>query len=223
MKKNKNWILIPVLTLLTACGLSPMEDKEEDLIPEEPVNITEETSLFTEDSVELGKYLFETNDTKYLNKNGYTIWSTNKTNTSTNFESINIELSKLSGRTEAGFGIVFCEQQYDGKPYMLAIMINANGLYTIGKIVNGAFYHLEGNWKFSEYINKGFGFKNNISVSYDNSLESFVLTINDEEITRFTVPEKISYKNSKSGFVVVISNKENFPETPVKVEFEIKN
>lgn len=222
MKKIKIWIIIPILVLLSACGLSPIEEKD-NYTSEESVNITEESSLFIEDSNQSGSYLFETNDSKYLNNNGYTIWTTNKINTSNNFETITVEVSKNSGRIESGYGIVFCEQQLDGNPYMLAVMINANGLYTVGKIVNGIFYHLEGNWKFSSYINKGYGFKNKICVSYDSALESFLLKINDNEITNFTVSEDIKYKNSKTGFVVVISNKEEFPGKPVKIEFEIKN
>ena len=222
MRITKSWMVIPFIVLLSACGLSPMEEKKE-IESEEPVNILEESSLFIEDSNNSGHYLFETNDSKYLNEKGFTIWTTNKTNSSNKFEPITVDIAKTSGRAESGFGIIFCEQQYEGKPYMLAVMINTNGLYTIGKVVNGVFFHLEGNWKFSGYINKGYGFKNRIRVSYDISKESFVLEINDEEITTFTVPEKISYKDSKSGFVVVISNREEFPAKAVKVEFEEKN
>lgn len=222
MKNIKFLMVIPVLTLITACGLSPMQEKD-NITSEEKVNLLEETSLFAEDSNQTGVYLFETNDSKYLNKDGYTIWATNKTNQSNSFETITMEMSKISGRAEAGYGIVFCEQQIDDKPYMLTVLINANGLYTIGKIINGMFYHLEDNWKFSNHINKGYGFKNQISISYDNSKNSFLLKINESDITTFTVPEKISFKDSKSGFVVVISNKEAFPVKPVKIEFEEKN
>lgn len=222
MKKTRLWLVLPIIALLSACGLSPIEEKK-GIEADEPVNILEESSLFIEDSEYPSRYLFETNDSKYLNEKGFTIWTTTKTNTSNGFESISVEMAKLSGRAETGFGVVFCEQQFEEKPYMLTVMINANGLYTIGKVVNGVFYHLEGNWKFSDYINKGYGLKNTICISYNNLLESFVLKINDEEITTFTVPEKIKFKGSESGYVVVISNREEFPEKAVRVEFEDKN
>ena len=105
---------------------------------------------------------------------------------------------------------------------MLAVLINANGYYTVGKVSDGVFCHINGGWKNSNFINKGYGIKNTISVAYDTGTRNFILKINGYEITSFTVSEQISFKNSKSGFAVVIANNENFPGNPVRVTFENK-
>ena len=124
--------------------------------------------------------------------------------------------------SEAGFGLVFCEQKIEGKPFMLAVLINANGYYTVGKVSDGVFCHINDGWKNSNFINKGYGIKNTISVAYDSGTRNFILKINGYEITSFTVSEQISFKNSRSGFAVVIANNESFPDKPVRVTFENK-
>ena len=92
----------------------------------------------------------------------------------------------------------------------------------MGKASDGVFCHINNGWKNSNFINKGYGIKNTISVAYDNGTRNFVLKINGYEITSFTVSEQISFKNSRSGFAVVIANNENFPGNPVRITFENK-
>ena len=103
---------------------------------------------------------------------------------------------------------------------MLTVLINAKGLYTVGKVVDGVFSHINGGWKDSSYINKGHGTYNNVSVSYDGESRNFMLRINGYDITDFTVPEEISFRGSRSGYAVVIAHNEDFPRTSVKVIFE---
>lgn len=184
-------------------------------------NIKEESALF-ESNDECKKFTFKTNDTKYLHQNGYTLWTVPNTNANDEFESITIEAMKESGTTEAGFGIVFCAQEIDSTPFMLTVLINANGFYTIGKVLNGTLTHINNGWENSNYINRGTGFKNLICISYESKNKNFILKLNDYEITTFTVAEKITFKNSRSGFAVVIAHNENFPSNPVSVTFENK-
>ena len=105
---------------------------------------------------------------------------------------------------------------------MLAVLINANGYYTVGKVSDGVFCHINDGWKNSNFINKGYGIKNTISVAYDTGTRNFILKINGYEITLFTVSEQIAFKNSRSGFAAVVANNENFPGKPVRVTFENK-
>lgn len=217
MKINK--ISIIFLTIIFAsCTLQPFEDGNTATEIEE-TNITEESTLF-ENSTSNNKFVFMTNDAYYLNDDGYTIWTVSETNKTDSFKPISVQVCKQSGRKEAGFGIVLCEQKIDDKPYMLTVLINTNGLYAIGKVINGVFYHVNDGWKNSNYIYRGYGVTNNINVSYDTINKHFILNINGYEITAFTVAENIVFKNSKSGFVVVIASNENFPNSPVMVTFE---
>ncbi|MGN0739535.1 MAG: hypothetical protein ACI4LX_05130 [Treponema sp.] len=220
MKHEKPLIYLSAMLLLASCSLDPVEGEKNPMPPEQTA-IKEESSLFVQDR-QNGLFTFETCDERYLNENGWTIWSVPYVNEGESFEVLSVEMIKESGRTEAGFGIVFCAQETGGKPFMLTVLINAGGCYTVGKVCDGVFSHVNGGWKNSGYINRGFGIKNNAEVSYDTGKKNFLLKINGYEITEFTVPEEIAFKDSKSGFAAVIASNENFPASPVKITFEKK-
>lgn len=220
MKYVKLLMGLVLLTIMTSCELAPFEEGQTPVNPEQ-TNVQEESTMFEE--YEQNKtFIFETNDTKYLTPNGYTLWTVPQINTSENFNAISVKVTKESGRTEAGFGLVFCEQNIDEKPFMLAVMINTNGLYSIGKIYDGVFSHINNGWLKSNHIYSGLGVPNDISITFNNTNKNFTLSINDYEITSFTVNEKITFKNSRSGYVVVIANNESFPSKPVRVTYENK-
>lgn len=220
MKYVKLLMGLVLLTIMTSCELAPFEEGQNPVNPEQ-TNVQEESTMFEE--YEQNKtFIFETNDTKYLTPNGYTLWTVPQINTSENFNTMSVKVTKESGRTEAGFGLVFCEQNIDEKSFMLAVMINTNGLYSIGKIYDGVFSHINNGWLKSDHIYSGLGVPNDISITFNNTNKNFTLTINNYEITSFTVNEKITFKNSRSGYVVVIANNESFPSKPVRVTYENK-
>lgn len=209
---------IPAIVLLASCGLAPLEETE---APEamEQTSIKEESELFVPD--EQNKiFTFETNDKKYLGERGFTLWTVQGTNGSDSFEPVEVKLCKESGRAEAGFGIVFCEQETEGRHFMLAVLINTSGYYTAGKVTDGEFSHINGGWKSSSHINRGHGIKNTVAVTYDSGNRNFLLRINGYDTAEFAAPEGIPFKGSRRGFAAVISDSEDFPEIPVKVTFE---
>lgn len=218
MKTLKSIIILIFIISLFSCKLSPFE-KENQTSLQEDTTVTENSSLFESD-IDSSSYTFETNDSKYLNEDGYTLWTVTDKNLSEDFEELSICLCKESGNTEAGFGLIFCEQEIDNIPFMLTVLINAKGLYTIGSVKNGVFTHIANGWTNSSYINKGLGVNNTITVSYNNSIQSFLLKINGYEITTFSVTENMVFKDCGSGFAVVIANNEFFPSVPVKVIFK---
>lgn len=219
MNRLKLLLINISIILLVSCELSPFIREKETINPEQ-TNVKEETSLFNQENSDDQSYEFVTNDTRFLNRNGYTFWSVPYVNTHDDFEPVTVTVRKESGRSEAGFGIVFCKQELNGKSYMLTVLINGNGLYTVGKVIEGSFYYLDKGWKPSDSINRGQGVNNKISVSYDSEKKLFNLYINDYKVTSFSTSEDIIFKNSKSGFAVVIANNETFPSNPVKVTFE---
>src|SRR5574344_1401580 len=117
------------------------------------------TDLFLPVTAEENSYLFETNDSSYVTKNGYTLWAVPVTtgNTAT-FTSRTVKIVKESGCAEAGFGIIFCEQStgVSGVYNMLTVLINTKGQYAVGKIVNGNYTNISW-WTDCAYLNKGFG------------------------------------------------------------------
>lgn len=219
MNRLKLLLINISIILLVSCELSPFIREKETINPEQ-TNVKEETSLFNQENSDDQSYEFVTNDTRFLNRNGYTFWSVPYVNTHDDFEPVTVTVRKESGRSEAGFGIVFCKQELNGKSYMLTVLINGNGLYTVGKVIEGSFYYLDKGWKPSDSINRGQGVNNKISVSYDSESKLFYLYINDYKVTSFSTSEDVTFKNSKSGFAVVIANNETFPSNPVKVTFK---
>lgn len=209
--------MLGILLALVSCDLPSFYEDLEGCEPGETI-LSEVTYLFAFDD-ETEAHTFETNDRKYLSARGYTLWNISDSNDGEDFLPLSLTVCKESGRSEAGFGTVFCAQEIGGKPFMLAALINVNGLYTVGKISEGNFSHVTG-WENSDFINKGLGIKNSISVSYDPENKNFTLSINGHAAAAFAVSEKIAFKGSKSGYVVVIANNEAFPENPVKVTFE---
>ena len=220
MKMKKMFPVLIFIPMIASCSLTVLDGEEPEPTPEGISVIEEENSLYTTDETETGIYVFETNDTRYLNKNGYTVWTTKDINEADGFEPITVSVMKQSGRSEAGFGIVFCSQEIEGKPFLITVLINTDGLYTVGKVVDGVFSHLNKGWQGSYNINRGYGIRNVINVSYDDDKKYFLLMINGNETTVFTVSEDFTFKNSRSGFVTVIANNEDFPRKPVKVTFE---
>lgn len=166
MRTVKLLACIPAIAMLVSCSLAPIEEASAPKSIEQ-TNIKEESSLFTAD-LQSKIFTFETNDKKYLGERGFVLWTVQGTNGSDSFEPFEVKLCKESGKAEAGFGIVLCAQEIGGKPFMLAVLINANGYYTAGKVTDGEFSHINGGWKSSTHINKGHGIKNTVAVTYDS-------------------------------------------------------
>lgn len=212
---KKMILLIPVFLLLTGCGLSPLDEGKNIVLPEKTV-IREETTLFSAGS-DSTQTIFETNETRYLTQRGYTLWKSVKINQGDDFESVRVSLCKERGKSEAGYGIVFCCQEIDEKPFMLTVLINTAGFYTVGKISDGVFTHLNEGWKSSAFINRGYGMRNDIEVTYNSTQRNFNLKINDYDTATFTVSENIIFQNSRSGYAAVIASDERFPDIPVRI------
>ena len=210
------FLMFITLLVLSSCKLQPFETDKPQIITEE-TKLREETSLFIKSN---NTYVFQTNDTKYLSSKGFTLWTAAFVNESQRFEPLSYTIIKESGKADAGYGIIFCSQETDGVPFMLTVLINTKGMYSIGKVKNGVFSHINEGWKSSACINRGYGVTNTISVSYDNNKDEFVVLINGIMISTFTVSENILFQNSQSGFAVVIAPDEDFPAVPVKVTFE---
>ena len=222
IKKSFIKVLICLSVFISSCTLEPFDSKKEafgNQVQEEieETVVEEVNELFSNESDDR-IFVFETNDTKYLKDSGYTIWTTNKTNISNNFETINCGMYKSSGKKEAGFGVVFCQQKINEKEFMLCVMINTDGQYIIGNVVNGKFQTIEG-WESCTFLKKGYGVNNQICISFDEETQYFSVKINEEIVSKFKVNEDINFENTKSGYVVVISNLESFPQKKVRVVF----
>lgn len=214
MKKVINIFLLSFVFL--SCSLEPMETSEENKEESNENTFVEEDNTFFENTS--NAFIFETNDTHYITPKGYTIWTTIKSNGDENFENVEASLCKESGKSDAGYGIVFLSQEINNKDkFLVTIMINTKGQYLLGKVINGEFITIS-DWKSSNYLYTGYGIFNQVKVAYEESV--FKIYFNESYITDLKLEEQIVFKNSKSGYVAVISKNENFPSKSVKIIYK---
>jgi hypothetical protein len=187
----------------------------------EDTSSEENSSLFLQQTDRT--YIFSTNDTKYANTNGYTIWTIQQTiSSSVSFSTFTTDLVKSQGNTAYGYGIVFNENtDSNGNKSMISVMIRTTGGYAIGKIENGLYSDIQ-YWTQNKYIKTGLGSKNSITVSKDTASAEYSVIFNRESdsCVKFSDIGSYQYNNGNRGFVVVLSPDENFPTNSVVVSFK---
>lgn len=223
--KRLNFLIFTLLSLLLfSCLVNSSEDSfdSDDVLENEQKDqnnvIEKDDELFVLDN---SKYVFETNSSRFISKKGYTVWTKSKINNSKIFEQINTVVAKESGNKDAGFGIVFCEKEDENGFFLLAVLINVKGMYTVGKYESGEFTSIV-SWRSSGRLRTGYGVNNQISVSYIKETKEFSLSFNGQEVKRFSTGIDMDFLGTGCGYVTVISDSEKFPEVPVKVVFENK-
>lgn len=202
-------ILPFVLISISACPVTPESSKDLDLL-DNPV--IEENSLLFEMDTDTGVISFDTNDSKYINEYGYTLWTENN-EVHSPFTSLNVTLSKISGNSDAGYGIVFCS--YDDT--MLVVLINTKKEFVIGELTGNLFTVLQ-QWSEADSLNSGLNQTNIIDLTLNTG--EFFLTFNAGETIVFSDTNEPYHSYGKDGYLVVISPLDNFPNVPVSVTFK---
>ncbi|MDA3940459.1 MAG: hypothetical protein PF693_14310 [Spirochaetia bacterium] len=214
MKKlfRVNILIIILLVLISlGCSVTPIPSVVKD--PEDVPVIEENSSLFVEDGV-TGITMFTTNDTKYSEQFGYTLWVQEDVE-SDPFTHLNVTLSKLSGNEDAGYGVVFCS--YDDT--MLVVLINTKKEFIIGELTGNLFTILQP-WDDTENLKSGYNQNNIIDITYDAGTGDFDLSFNGVLVTTFRDDDAPFHTVGKNGYIVVISPMDNFPNIPVSLTFK---
>ncbi len=200
---------------ILAAVLSGCPAPRDMIKPEVPSgdSIEETSALFVKDS-NTGTVAFATNDIRYTGEYGYTLW-TEGDDFYSPFGQMNVTVSKLSGNSDAGYGVVFCS---DGTS-MLLVLININREYLIGKLEGTVFTELAG-WTETEDLYGGYNRGNVLDISYDTDKEEFSLCFNGGDAVRFRDGEEPYHTEGRTGYMVVISPRDEFPEIPVSVTFK---
>ena len=209
------FIIISIISLFS-CSLQVSDYRPDIPVVDEPFDQVDE--LFTGD--ESGCYTFETNNTEYNKKNGYTLWTSPFVNSDTDFENIDIDVQKLSGNDKAsGYGIVFSRSK-NKNDIMYVCLINESRQYLMGKVENGVFQTVSEKWHSSKYLYTGNNLINNIKVVSNYEKNNLQIKFNggiEYEMDKILD----NYENTSWGFVVVVSEREKFPEKSLKVKFKI--
>ena len=207
-----NILLIILLILITlGCSVTPVPVDVKD--PEDVTVIEENSSLFVEDGV-TGVVEFTTNNTKYSEQFGYTLWSQEGL-VSDPFTNLNVTLSKLSGNDVAGYGVVFGSHD----DTMLVVLINTKKEFIIGELTGNLFTVLQ-SWDDTASLKSGYNQTNIIDITYDSGTGDFDLSLNGVPVTTFRDDDAPFHTQGKNGYIVVISPLDDFPNIPVSITFK---
>ncbi len=198
---------------------------EDFTVPDNPeipyTELIENSELFPETG-DTGEYVFYSNDTDFLKTYGMTFWAT-KLPDQSDFDQIDVSLSKISGNKLTGYGVIFCHG-LRGEPEektMLVFMINLNQEYIIGEVIDDVFSILSP-WASYNGLYSGYNQENRVKIVFDPMGEEFQLYINnmDDILMTFTDDYAPLHREGISGFITVISPLDTFPEVPVHIIFK---
>jgi hypothetical protein len=180
--------------------------------------IEEVSELFSADVS--GRIQFLTNESRYANHN-YTFWK-RLPNAGDSFSGIKMELVKESGHYGGGYGFFFRGGTIEGYgECMLVVLIQKDGMYTVGKVIDGEFFAIK-SWTSFEYLRMGYGVRNTVEAKWDEAESEYVVVINEAEAFRFRDVSEPRCAGGGSGVVAVLTRLERFPQVPVKVRYTIK-
>jgi hypothetical protein len=186
-------------------------------------DIEKHSELFLQDTTldpEGKTWVFETNDPAYWSSAGYTLWSSNGTSHAAgeSWDRTYI-LTKTSGDAAAGYGVFF---GYDSGPTMLTALINLQGKFCVGEMVDGAFQMLK-DWTSSEDLNGTVGTPDTIQISYAGETKTYSVFLGSNSTAAFSFVDTVEpyHDGGEEGFLVVISYNDQFPQNPVRVVYEV--
>ncbi|MCQ2589749.1 MAG: hypothetical protein MJ179_04920 [Treponema sp.] len=172
-------------------------------------------SLFEQDD---NTYEFKTNNTEYLKESGYTIWTVNEKNRSKSYIDYKISISKISGRSDMGFGIIYA---CDEEETMKVVLINVLGKYCIGNIEKGKFKTTK-EWTYTNLLRQNYGQVNELEISFNEVENRFVLLINGRKECDIN-NDITDFSDTGRGFVVTLAPNENFKTSYVHINFSKQN
>jgi len=220
MRKTGLWTAIIAALAIFGCT---NDASEPDPQPEDIPPFVWLDDLFVSEVDEDGitKTNFRTNDVRYWDYEGTTIWTT-WGEMGTIFDSRTVRMAKSSGFSGGGYGVVFCKSEHEIEGVethaMLVVMINNQRQYIIGKKVGGIFIDF-GWWKTTPYLNMGAGATNEITIFYDENNQEYCLEINRREIERFSDDNFPVLRSGRNGYIVVITPFDNFPASWININF----
>jgi hypothetical protein len=180
--------------------------------------IVEASELFSVDDA--GRITFSTNETRYKNGN-YTFWN-RLSGGGGGFSGISVDLVKESGYFAGAYGFFFREGEAAGYGNsMLTVLIQKDGNYAIGKVINGEYQSIEW-WKSSDYLRKGYGVKNTVGVRLDEAGNEYVISINGIEVDRFQDINAPVCNGGGKGIIAVVTRFEDFPRTKVRTRYIVR-
>lgn len=225
MRRRDGFIVIAVIFVLFSCKLPPAEEipEEDETVPQN-TTIEENSSLFSLLTDGAGDYyLFETNDTDYLDPQGYTLWFINEGTSTDPFTSRSVKMLKESGNSAAGYGLVFCYQEASGDDpaSMLVILQNCEGELCVGEVIDGVWSYIV-EWQDVSGVPNGYGVYSKVTLEYNSVSGEFEIYMNDGVVPSLTFQDEEApiHTTGANGFIVIISPADDFPSVPVKARFK---
>jgi hypothetical protein len=218
--KQKRMFLVPVIMMMLTIFSCPNQGTEDPANQSEgkgsddPAYITH----FVKDAS--GNVQFFTNDPDKLNK---TLWNIGNLSQSTDTYFVDIEVKKVSGNKDTGYGIILCADPVVGQNYVM-VQIALSGQYMIGKVTNKITQTpLIKDWSVCTAIKKNYNDINRIKVRYNNdpAVLKFELFINDDgddsPVCSFIDNTAPAYVSGRWGFIAQVSAMDDVANVPVEI------
>jgi len=215
------WIILAASLLMMACveTYTPEQGSAKEDAPE--YILFDELFVSEQGEEGLTRTVFRTNDKQYWTYEGMTMWTV-WGDSEDIFDSRTVTMGKSTGYSGGGYGMVFCQGEYEveGKMTlaMIVVMVNNEGQYIIGKVIDGIFNDV-GWWKFTPYLERGMGKANELTVNFEEENEGYCLSINGYEIERFRDDSEPALRKGKNGYIAVITPFDKFPEFGIDIYY----
>ena len=228
MKRWKTCLFLLIITsLLFSCfhAYDSIAEEEEVTAPFSEGNEIEENgehneagskyndNIFTEEE---GKVILHTNNKKYWSVRGYTLWKFFPADEDVQ----EIKVRKEEGDNRGGYGFI-CYRNKGEEDRFLCILIYTDGRYSVGNVVDGKYTSIVYKQE-SKHILKGSGATNVIRTEQEGkSIKIYFTEKSAGEEADYIIDNSEEYKlgNGGSGMIAVISPKDNFPKTYIKIEY----
>ena len=218
-------IAISILMLSSCMGSYTPPEAEEP--PETPGGLIQASDLFKEGTPDSDRNVtthLYTNDPAYWSMNGYTFWTVwGDEGINDPYTERTVTMSKVKGNSQAGYGLVICEgvREVNGEEVdtMLVFMINDEGSYAVGKVLDGK-YESQVWWTRNAAIRPGLGAPNEITIRKNG--EAFEVIVNGQVISEYVEGDEPRHMGGRNGYVAVISPLDKFPQNEVDIYYTEK-
>jgi hypothetical protein len=159
-----------------------------------------------------GYIQFYTNDEQYY---GYFFIHVPSGAYESTMSAVEVDAKKISGSSEAGFGVIFCGTDIDN---FYKLLISLYGNYRVTKIVSGTQTEIIPWSSSGGTLNANHGVINKIRVQFDGT-DTFSIYFNGAFVNSFV---DTSFSGGDAGYYVYVSSTyESFPDTPTDIRFKM--
>jgi hypothetical protein len=223
MKIRNVLLLSAVMITIFSCPTTKTEDPATTSNDGDNNTVSYKTVKFKTDGE--GYSQFYTDDPSNADM---TFWYSGNISQSTGTYDVAIDVKKVTGNQNTGFGLIFCVQPSGVGNFLMVQLSLLSKEYMVGKVVGQITQTpLIQDWTPCASIKSNLNDINRIEVKYNAGTSKFDLYINNTYVCNFLDKETVSgtttipaYTSGKWGYIAEVSSLDDLPYVPVDVRFK---